>query len=238
MTIFGQKNIRIFFYLIMIFFIVITLIIGGYQQTKLPDELSRGCTLHPTACNILESIGFPAGIINGNLIFTYGILPLIGIFIIVYGFLDLFRIFGKNKWVEGALALVISLSTLPLGLFTIIVSTIFGLLGVYSVAAFGIMFIGGLIFAISGFFEGAESAIKKRMMEKIGYYEDIVRNTERDLKDLSRRYEAGEITESEYLLQKADILREHDEYVKLVSSQKAKLKRLEKRMKEQKNQPK
>ncbi len=77
------------------------------------------------------------------------ILPFAALYAIVWGFLNHLKIFGEDesaKKINRVLAFIISLMTLPVGAFNIMIATIFAGLGWFAVVAFAIMFLGGVFF--------------------------------------------------------------------------------------------
>lgn len=87
-----------------------------------------------------------------------------GVWMIIYGFLDRIRIFRSS--INGILALFIAFSMIPLGIFVIIVSLLFSVMGVWSVIMFvGLFFAGtylyskGLVGAWRGVYGGYGKAI-------------------------------------------------------------------------------
>lgn len=93
-------------------------------------------------------LGFPENWLEGNSILYYGFIPFLGIWMIVYGFLALIRIFGDNKALYTILSFIIAFSTIPLGMFVMLVGMIFSVMGVFSVVIFAVLFFvgGGLVF--------------------------------------------------------------------------------------------
>jgi len=98
--------------------------------------------------------GFPSEWLSPpqNMIY-YGIVPFCGVWMIIYGFLITLKIFGSGRTgLYIILSFFIAFSTLPLRVFTYIVSTIFAAMGVFAVAVFAIMFFGGAWLLKSSFF--------------------------------------------------------------------------------------
>jgi len=73
----------------------------------------------------------------------YFILPLTGIMVIVYGFLDTMRIFDNEK-INIILSVIIAFTALISTIFVGFVKLVFGLLGPISVGAFALLFLAGL----------------------------------------------------------------------------------------------
>ena len=91
----------------------------------------------------VDVFGFPEEWLNTKNMIFYGLIPFLGIFVIIYGFLDRIRIFRRKK-LNGLLSFLIAFSTLPMRLFILIVVTLFAIMGVYSVAIFAIIFMIGV----------------------------------------------------------------------------------------------
>lgn len=92
--------------------------------------------------------GFPPSwVVFPNFIW-YALVPFLGIFTIVYGFLKELRIFKRTRWSIPVLAFLITFSTMPLRIFVLLVNFMFQFLGAWSVGIFGfIFFIGTLYYA-------------------------------------------------------------------------------------------
>ncbi len=98
-------------------------------------------------CGGFQLFGFPNSFLNtGNLIW-YVIVPMVGITYISYGFLSELMIFRRHN-INVALSIMFALATVPLGWFTVFVSVLFALAGVYSVVAFFAIFTVG-VFALT-----------------------------------------------------------------------------------------
>lgn len=89
-------------------------------------------------------LGFPENWLEGNSILYYGFIPFLGIWMIVYGFLELIRIFDDNKPLYTILSFIIAFSTIPLGIFVMLVGMIFSVMGIFSVFAFALLFFVGI----------------------------------------------------------------------------------------------
>ncbi len=94
----------------------------------------------------------------------YGLIPFLGVWLIIFGFLTVIRIFGRDRnKLYGALSFFIAFSTLPLGWFAFFVTGVFQAMGVWSTVIFFIMFIIGTVFA---FIRGVYRGYKKVGIEK------------------------------------------------------------------------
>lgn len=77
--------------------------------------------------------------------FIYNLLiPFIAIWAIVLGMMRAIGIFRNQSGLETIIAFTISFATLPSGVFVSIVSVMLGLLGIYAVGAFFVLFIVGV----------------------------------------------------------------------------------------------
>jgi hypothetical protein len=131
--------------------------VGGSAN---PEEQ---CNLGP-ACAFGMAIGFPEGWLRTDTFIWYCFIPLAGVWMIIFGFLDRIRIFKGS--INAVLSFLIAFSMIPLGIFVIIVSLLFSIMGVYSVGLFvGLFFIGtifysrGLVGAWRGVYGGYEKSI-------------------------------------------------------------------------------
>jgi hypothetical protein len=99
----------------------------------------------PLKTFFVEWFGFPEEWTTFPNAIYYGIIPFLGIWLIIYGFLTMLKIFGRGRETFYAiLSLFIALSTLPLRVFVFIVSTLFGIMGIWSVGVFAAMFFVGV----------------------------------------------------------------------------------------------
>jgi hypothetical protein len=113
--------------------------------------------------------GFPETWTVGNY-FWYGLIPFFGAWLIMYGFLAIIRIFGDRTKLYVALSFFIIFSTLPLGWFALFVTTMFQVMGVWSIIIFIILFFAGTIFALyRGIYRGYKRAgVEKKELDKFG----------------------------------------------------------------------
>jgi len=96
--------------------------------------------------NLLSNLGVPQQWLTFPKILYLFFAPFLSIWIIVYGFLMELRIFRRARWVNLPLSILIAFSTLPLGIFYLIVNTIFTVMSVWSVIVFALMFFAGTWF--------------------------------------------------------------------------------------------
>jgi hypothetical protein len=129
------------------------------------DVTEKPCNLPGAVCSFGAAIGFPAGWLRTDTFIWYCFIPLAGVWMIIFGFLDKIRIFKGS--INAVLSFLIAFSMIPLGIFVLIVSLLFSIMGVYSVFLFvGLFFIGtilysrGLIGAWRGIYGGFEKEIQ------------------------------------------------------------------------------
>jgi hypothetical protein len=107
-------------------------------------------TLEDVANILTYWFGFPVDMADEPKdILFYFIVPFIGIWMIILGFLRAIKIFGASK-IYYPLSFVIAFSTLPTRIFTVIVSFLFGSMGVWSVILFVVMFFVGTFLYAKG----------------------------------------------------------------------------------------
>ncbi len=116
------------------------------KEYTLPSNFKR-TPITGVYATLLKTIGAP-----DNWLWIPGIIylffvPLLGITVIAYGFLDAMQIF-PNINVNLILALVIAFATIPFGVFTKFVMFLFALMGVYSTGAFAFLFFFGVLYVI------------------------------------------------------------------------------------------
>jgi len=139
---------------------------GGGEIPTDPAECSGKCSFNSAICGFFTTLGFPECWLQTSTFIWYAFIPVTAIWMIIFGFLDRIRIFKGS--INAVLAFLIAFSTIPLGVFVLIVSFMFGIMGIYSVGLFmGLFFVGtilysrGLIGAWRGVYGGFEQEIKK-----------------------------------------------------------------------------
>jgi hypothetical protein len=155
-----SKKILSLFFLILIVASTVPLVLGAdesgaNEKLQVPPPVWGECPMgNPTkwtekpkywACvAFVDVLGFPSNWWNNEYFaFYYGLVPLLGVFMIVYGFLEELRIFRRLRKINVWLAIIITLSTVPLRLYTYLTQFIFGLVGGWSVIIFAIIFAVG-----------------------------------------------------------------------------------------------
>jgi len=92
-----------------------------------------------------DMFGFPEEWLKMPEFMYYAIIPLLGIWMIIYGFITAIRIFGVGRRaLYTLLSFFIAFSTLPLRVFTLFVSVMFSAIGVGSVGVFLFLFFFGV----------------------------------------------------------------------------------------------
>ncbi len=129
----------------------------------------------------------------------YFILPLLGIMVIVYGFLNNMKIFDNDR-LNIILAVIIGLAALISNIFMGFVKLIFGLLGPISVGAFGLLFLGGLGYiskkkraewgtksAVLSTYHGEAEKLKKDLGMYRNMYSELMKKYARTKDDKERK---------------------------------------------------
>jgi len=156
---------------VMLVILIISLlgVTGAYGGLSIggPADPNIKCNIPEAACVFGRAIGFPEGWMRTDTFIWYCFIPLAGVWMIIFGFLDKIRIFKGS--INAVLSFLIAFSMIPLGIFVILVSLLFSIMGVYSVFLFvGLFFIGtilysrGLIGAWKGVYGGYEKAISSQ----------------------------------------------------------------------------
>jgi len=140
------KEIILIFGLIILLFIIFTSAFNA-SRVDIEDITSGECNFPRFTCKVGEATGLPSGWLRYNTFLKYVLLPFMGICFIVYGFLDAIKIFPQNR-INAILSVIISLSTIFVQVFTVIVATMFATLGMFSTFAFFLLFVIGLFYLI------------------------------------------------------------------------------------------
>jgi len=122
---------------------------GAFKGPGVADP-DKECNFPDVVCGLGQAIGIPDGWMRTDTFIWYMIIPVAGIWMIIYGFLDRIRIFKSS--ISAVLAFLIAFSMIPLGIFVLIVSIIFSIMGIYSVILFFILFIVGTLLYARGAF--------------------------------------------------------------------------------------
>jgi len=162
----GKDIIGIIGYAVVIIGLIIALI-WGMANVDVKAFAEGDCDLPDNVCEFAAKLGFPRGWLSTEKFIWYSILPLLGIWLIIYGFLDRIKIFKGA--ISALLAFVMAFSTIPLGFFVILVATLFSIMGTYAVFMFVALFVIGLIF----FFRARLRGWKAGSIEKELYDADI-----------------------------------------------------------------
>lgn len=107
---------------------------------------------------VLSLLGLPDDWLYFPAIFYLFIVPFVGIFAIVFGFLREINIFRTATNLNWVIALMIAISIIPLGVFVRIVNVLFATMGIYSTFIFAALFFLGVIYVfiqrVTGWFPG------------------------------------------------------------------------------------
>jgi len=121
-------------------------------------------------CNIFKYLALDERIACYMPAFLYFfLLPFVAIYAITWGFLTQIRIFGdeNTRRLNPLLAFIITFLTLPMGIFLILLSFWFSVLGGFSIAVFVLMFLAGI--ALRGYGFLAESYAEVKVKEYSSY---------------------------------------------------------------------
>jgi len=107
------------------------------------------CEFPESVCDFGTIVGFPSGWLRPDTFLWYALLPLFGVWMIIYGFLTLINIFGRGRrGFYTLLSFSMAFSTIPLGHFVIFVSLMFSFIGTWSTFLFIALFVIGTIFIL------------------------------------------------------------------------------------------
>ncbi|MEM5793473.1 MAG: hypothetical protein QXY45_03940 [Candidatus Aenigmatarchaeota archaeon] len=139
---------KVFFVPIIFLFLIfgISDAIPRPTSTIPPSPKKVGLNLINFFLNLLSILGIPSQWLVMPQIIYLVFVPILSIWIIVYGFLMEIRIFKRVRWVNLPLSFLITFSTIPLGIFYLIVHTIFTIMSFWSVFIFALMFFVGTWF--------------------------------------------------------------------------------------------
>ena len=101
-------------------------------------------TIRDTFYQVLEILNVPMDWRIFPKVITHVIVPVLSIWVIIYAFLNELRIFRRTRWVNPVLSLLMTISTIPLGLFYIIVNFLFTFSAIWAVIVFVLMFTVGI----------------------------------------------------------------------------------------------
>jgi flagellar biosynthesis chaperone FliJ len=104
------------------------------------------CQFPEGVCAFGQAIGFPQGWLAPDTFIWYGIIPIMGVWLTIYGFMDKIKIF--NGAITAGLSFVIAFSTIPLGLFVVMVVALYQLMGIYATVGLAILFLVGVFFEV------------------------------------------------------------------------------------------
>lgn len=130
--------------IVLVIVIAMTLTRWVEIQAKIAEAEGGSCGFPEAACKFAEAIGFPKSWLQSETFIWFAILPLLGMSLITFGFLNEIQIF-KNTSLNFAIAFLMSFSTIPIGWYVILVVVMFQLMGQVSIVLFAAMFFTGII---------------------------------------------------------------------------------------------
>jgi len=124
----------------------VTGVFSGFGGFGGGDVTEKPCNLPGIVCAFGSAIGFPQGWLRTDTFIWYCFIPLTGVWMIIFGFLDRIKIFKGS--INAVLSFLIAFSMIPLGIFVILVSLLFGIMGTYSTFLFvGLFFVGTILYS-------------------------------------------------------------------------------------------
>jgi len=173
----------------------------GFTVVNILQYNQEECTFPDAICRFGMAVGFPSGWLRPETFIWYSILPILGVWLTVYGFMDKIKIF--NSAITAGLSFVIAFSTIPLGLFVIMVASLYQLMGVYATVALAILFFVGIFFdlrdsigGMSGEYAGYINTMKQNeeiTKKRIKTVEDALKKAEADIGKQKNITESGAI---------------------------------------------
>jgi len=144
-----KNNWPLLFTIIFLFVLIgILVFIAVTSWMEIQDRVKAAeggpCGFPEAACNFAEAVGFPKSWLQSDAFIWYGIIPMFGMTLIIFGFLDQIKIFNRSS-LNFAIAFFAAFSTIPLGGYVILVVVLFQLMGKFSIIVFGFMFFLGFI---------------------------------------------------------------------------------------------
>jgi len=189
--------------MIIVYVVMILVLVGifayGYSSVDWEAILQGQCEFPEIVCNGLETLGFPGAWLTYKNLIWRCIVPLFGITIIFYGFISKLNFFSRA--INIILSFIVSLSTVPTGVFVVFVGVLFAVMGIYTV----ILFFALAILAFSMAFMGtarlkAGGAIFHEMNKQVqkiskteGYYGKEISESEKKINDINKKIDAGKI---------------------------------------------
>ncbi|MFH8120219.1 MAG: hypothetical protein QXS37_05445 [Candidatus Aenigmatarchaeota archaeon] len=167
-------------------------------------EITSGpsCNMPPIVCQIGTTIGIPSNWLTYEKFIWYALLPITGIWLIIYGFLSEIKIFSDTR-INAVLSLVIAFSTIPMGVFVIIVAVMFGLMGMYATLAFFTLFILGVFYLSGAKIRGWKRAWRtydiaiERTEKEIGHLQKERLKNQKEIEKIEKEMKEGKISKEE-----------------------------------------
>jgi hypothetical protein len=162
------------------------------------------CKFPEGVCMFGQAIGFPQGWLAPETFIWYGIIPIMGVWLTIYGFMDKIKIF--NGAITAGLSFLIAFSTIPLGFFVVMVVALYQLMGIYATIGLVILFLVGTFFSVrnsiggmSGEYAAFNQQIntmkqnEKSTTKRIKTVEDALKKAEADIGKQKNITESGAI---------------------------------------------
>lgn len=206
-------------------------------------EITSGpsCNMPPVVCQIGTTIGIPSNWLTYEKFIWYALLPITGMWLIIYGFLSEIKIFSDTK-INAVLSLVIAFSTIPMGVFVIIVAVMFGLMGMYATLAFFVLFILGVFYLSGAKIRGWKRVWRtydiamERTEKQIEFLQKEREKKQKEIEKIENQMKKGEISKDEGTRLANKLKREIAEIEKRIVGLKEEIKMFEERKKEAKKE--
>ncbi len=208
------------FALVGILLIIMILGFSGVFTTPVVMPEDAECNLPVAVCGFGNAIGFPDAWLRTDTFLWYCFIPMAGVWMIVYGFLERIRIFKTS--ISGVLAFLIAFSMVPLGIFVLIVSILFSFIGIYSIILFFALFIIGTLMYSRGLFRSWKD-LYKSYDTAIDRCDGPIKEAEKQINDLNieidranrkvgKKYKG--LTGAAFTREVTELIRQRDHWIK------------------------
>ncbi len=181
-------------FLIVLIGILVFMAVTSWMEIQDRVRAAEGgpCGFPEAACKFAEAVGFPKSWLQSETFIWYGIMPMFGMTLIIFGFLDQIKIFKRTS-LNFLIAFFAAFSTLPLGGYVIFVVVLFQLMGKFSIVVFALLvFLGILLYVTrlgTSFVGYGYAYIKRELDNKRKVYEREKRELEKEIDKEVKRME-------------------------------------------------
>jgi hypothetical protein len=156
------------------------------------------CEFPEGVCKFGAAIGFPEGWMAPGTFIWYGIIPIMGVWLTIYGFMDKIKIF--NGAITAGLSFLMAFSTIPLGLFVVMVVALYQLMGIYATVGLAILFFVGIFFDLRNTIGGMSSEFKaydtkiKQLEQQKSFLEEDAKGADKRMREIEKRFRQGNLS--------------------------------------------